>query len=97
VLCDRNISLWLKKKFYQTAIISALLYDMECWAIKSYQPKDEYSKYMLRWMCGKMRRDKVKSEDILTKIGIAPIEEKMRENHLRWFGHVRCKPTNTQI
>ena len=52
---------------------------------------------MLRWMCGKMRRDKVKSEDILTKIGIAPIEEKMRENHLRWFGHVRCKPTNTQI
>jgi len=26
VLCDRNIPLWLKENFYQTAIMSALLY-----------------------------------------------------------------------
>ena len=36
---------------------------------------------MLRWMCGNTRRDKVR-KDILTKIGVAPIEEKMRENRL---------------
>ena len=30
VLCDRNIPLWLKGKFYQTAIRLALLYDTEC-------------------------------------------------------------------
>jgi len=40
---------------------------------------------------------KVKNEDILTKIAVAPIEEKMRENHLRWFGHVRCKPTDAPV
>ena len=30
---------------------------------------------MFRWMCGNTRRDKVRNEDIRTKIGIAPIEE----------------------
>ena len=45
--------------------------------------------YMLRWMCGNTRREKVRNEDIRTKIGVASIEEKMRENRLRWFGHER--------
>ena len=49
---------------------------------------------MLRWMCGNMRRDKMRNEDI---IGAASIEEKMRENCLRWFDHVRCKLTDAPI
>ena len=44
---------------------------------------------MLRWMCGNTRRDKVRSENIRIKIGVAPIEEKMRKNRLRWFSHAR--------
>ena len=31
-----------------------------------------------RWMCGNTRRDKVRNEDIRSKIGVASIEEKMR-------------------
>jgi len=38
---------------------------------------------MLCWMCGNMRRDKMRNENIHTKIGVTPIEEKMRENRLR--------------
>ena len=34
---------------------------------------------MLHWMCGNTQRDKVRNEDIRTKIGVASIEEKMRE------------------
>ena len=38
---------------------------------------------MFRWMCGNMKRDKVRNEDIRTKMGVASIEEKMGENRLR--------------
>ena len=38
--------------------------------------------HMLRWMCDNTKRDKVRNEDICTKIGAAPIEKKMRENRL---------------
>ena len=40
---------------------------------------------ILRWMRGNTRRDKVRNKDIRTKIGVASIEEKMRENRLRWY------------
>jgi len=32
-----------------------------------------------------------------TKIGVAFIEEKMRENRLRLFGHVRRRPTDAPV
>ena len=37
---------------------------------------------LLRWMYGNTMRDKVRNEDIHTKISVASKEEKMRENHL---------------
>ena len=52
---------------------------------------------MLRWMCGNTRRDEVRYEDIRTKIGVASIEEKMRENRLRLFGHVRRRLTDVPV
>ena len=85
VLCDRNIPLWLKGKFYRTAIRPSLLYDTECWAIKRHhaQKMSAAEMRMLRLMCGNTRRDKVRIEDIRTKIGVPSIEEKMRENRSR--------------
>ena len=31
---------------------------------------------MLRWICGHIRMDRVRNDDIRDKLGIAPIEEK---------------------
>ena len=44
---------------------------------------------MFRLMCGHTRKDMIKNEDIRGKVGVAAIEDKMRENRLRWFGHVK--------
>ena len=52
---------------------------------------------MLHWMCGNTWKDKARNEDIRTKIDVSLIEENMRENRLRWFGHVRCRPTDTPV
>jgi hypothetical protein len=44
---------------------------------------------MLRWISRNIRKDRIRNEEIFLKIGMTPINEKMRENHLRWFGHVQ--------
>ena len=38
---------------------------------------------MLRWMCGHTREDKIRNEVIRNKLGVVPIEEKMKETKLR--------------
>ena len=52
---------------------------------------------MLRWMCGKTRMDKRKNEDIRSLVGVAPIKDKIRENRLRWFGHIGHRPMNAPV
>ena len=44
---------------------------------------------MVRWMCDFTRMDKVRNGVIRDLAKVAPIEEKMRESRLRWFGHVK--------
>ena len=67
-----------------------MLYSTECWAIKRNhaQKMSVAEMRMLRWMCGNMRRAKVRNKDICIKIGVTSIEEKMREN--RYDGLVMC-------
>ena len=52
-------------------------------------PEDECSRdVMLCWMCGNTRRDKMRNENIHTKIGVASIEETIRET--AYDGLVMC-------
>jgi len=44
---------------------------------------------MICWICGHTRLDMITNEVIGGKIGVASIENKMREARLRWFGHIR--------
>ena len=98
-LCDRGMPLRLKGKFYRTAVRPALLYGTECWAVKhNHVHKMNVAEMrMLRWMCGHTRKDKLRNEFIRTKVGVAPIEDKLRENRLRWFGHVYRRPLEAPV
>jgi hypothetical protein len=42
---------------------------------------------MVRWINGNIRKDRIQNEEIRLKIGVAPIDKKMSESRLRWFGH----------
>lgn len=44
---------------------------------------------MIRWMRGYSRLDRIMNKDIRELVKVAPIEDKIRESRLRWFGHVK--------
>ena len=44
---------------------------------------------MIRWICGHTRLDSISNEIIIGKLGVAFIQDKMREVRVRWFGHIR--------
>ncbi|PIO65064.1 hypothetical protein TELCIR_13283 [Teladorsagia circumcincta] len=49
---------------------------------------------MLRWACGWTRLDRVRNEDVMQ---IAPVQLKVREHRLRWYGHVLRRPLDHPI
>ncbi|KAL6548523.1 hypothetical protein OROGR_008944 [Orobanche gracilis] len=52
---------------------------------------------MLRWMCGHTKKDRLRNDVIREKVRVASIEDKMMENRLRWFGHVRRRPVDAPM
>jgi hypothetical protein len=77
-----------------TTIRRAMLYGAECWATKSrhIQQLSVTELRMLRCICGHTRLDRVRNDDIRDRLGVAPIEEKLIQHRLRWFGHVHRRP-----
>jgi hypothetical protein len=52
---------------------------------------------MLRWLCWHTRRDRVLNEDIRHRDGVEPIEEKVIQLWLRWFGQVQRWPIEAPV
>ena len=48
-------------------------------------------------VCGHTRRDRVRNETIRERVGVAPIEEKLTQHRLRWFGHVQWRPPEAPV
>ena len=99
VLCDKMVPQKLKCKFYKTTIRPAMLYGAECCPTKRrhVQQISVVEIRMLRWICGHTRRDRVQNDDIRDRLGVTPIEEKLVQHRLRWFGHVQRRPTEAPV
>jgi hypothetical protein len=93
------VSLKLKGKFYRIVIRPAILYETECWPTKRrhVQQLSVVEMCMLRWICGHTRRDRVRNDDIRERLGVAPVEEKLIQHHLRWFEHIQRRPAKATI
>ncbi|VFQ98440.1 unnamed protein product [Cuscuta campestris] len=99
VLCDPKISPRMKGKFYRSVVRPAMLYGAECWAVKKTHVRRLHAAEMrmLRWMCGKTRLDRISNKVIRRQVGMAPVEDKLREARLRWFGHVRRQDVDAPV
>lgn len=53
--------------------------------------------HILRWMCDHTRRDRIRNKDIRRKVEVASIEEKMRENRMRFVGHIERRPMDAPV
>ena len=68
-----------------------MLYGSECWPTKKIRVQRLMvaEMRMIRWMCGYTRVDRISNGVIRDLVKVAPIEDKLREVRLRWFGHVK--------
>ena len=89
----------LKGKVYRMVVRPAVLYGSECWPMKKTQVQRLMvaKMKMIRWMCGYTRMDRISNRAIRGLVKVAPIEDKLREIRLRWFGHVRRRSAGTPV
>lgn len=78
-LYDTNVPLRLKGKFYSVVVRSTILSGAKYWQVKiSHVQKIKVAEMrMMRCMCGHTRRDMIRKKDIMDKVGVAPVVDKI--------------------
>ena len=49
---------------------------------------------MLRWSMGWTRKDRMRNERIRRLTGVGVLQQKLRQDRLRWYGHVRRRDSD---
>ena len=52
---------------------------------------------MIRWMCGLTRLDRIINVAIREQVGVALLEEELRETRLRRFWHINRRSVNAPV
>ena len=52
---------------------------------------------MIHWICGVKPHDEVPMEILYTKLGIQEVAVALRTKRLRWYGHVSCASSWTNL
>ena len=81
----------LKGKVYKTVLRSAKLHRAETWATtKGWEARLEVNEMrMPRWMCGVIKKDKIRNEHVGRTTRILQVAKKISEKRLKWYGHVK--------
>ena len=92
VLTSRFIPLITRGRVYRSCLRSVMLYGSECWALmqSSLALLQRNDRAMIRWICN-VKSDQIqqfRSEVLLDRLHIPSLEQLLRANRLRWFGHV---------
>ena len=80
VLTKRGVSLKLKGKIYDACVQRVLVYGSETWAIKAEDLARlrRAERMMVRRMCGVSLKDRKRSDELLNRLGIECVENKIQ-------------------
>ena len=88
ILTARGASYRIKGRIYKARVQSALTYGTETWAMKKAN-LERTERMMVRWrMCEVSLKDRKRSVDLYSGLGVQSVDEVVRQGRLRWFGHV---------
>ena len=99
VLTKRGVSLKLKGKIFDACVQRVLVYGSETWAMKAGDlvRLRRAERMIVRRMCGVSLKDRKRSNELLSHLGIECVENKIQRARLRWFGHVEWKEENNWV
>ena len=91
ILTVRGASYRIKGKIY-TGLVSRVYWHngTESWAMKeaNLQSLEGMEWMMVRWMCGVSLKDRKRSVDLYSFLGIQSVADVVRRGRLRWFRHL---------
>jgi hypothetical protein len=93
VLCDPRVPIKLKGKFYRTAIRLVMLYGAEYWPTK----RRHAQQLSVAEMRIHKKRYQIRNDDIRERLGVIPVEAKLVQHRLTWFGHIQWRSAEAPI
>ena len=83
----------VKGKVYSSVVRPAMVYGLETVAVKKKQVEEMgvAEMKMLRFAMGVTIKDKIRNEHIRSTVKVEQLGMKMREDRLRWYGHVMSR------
>ena len=89
----------MKGKIYRVCVQSVLVYGSETWALKvsDTQRLERTEMMMVRWLCGVSLKDRKSSQELLDRLRIVGVAERVVPGSLRWFGHVERKSADDWV
>ena len=88
---NKDIPMKAKEVMYEAYYVPIMTYAAETWTMTQRDESRVQAAEMkfLRSMVQKTRRDRVRNEDIRKELGVQKLNDKLEQNRLRWFGHVK--------
>ena len=88
----------MKGKIYRACVQSVMVYGSETWALKASETQQlvRTERMMVRWMCGVSLRDKKTSLELLDRLAIVGVEERVRRCRPKWW-HIERKSADDWV
>ena len=90
VICDRRLSARVKGKVFSSVVRLTMVHGFETVAVTKKQVKrmEIAEMKMLSFAMGVTKKDKIRNEYIRVTVKVERLGMNMREDRLRWYGHV---------